>query len=313
MAVPLDHTGVHNPHREPPGLGTARIGNQSHHHLIFDMPVPSDHHYLEKVQYKDAHNLEARIHLHQRFSTNPYGWFRWMFDQFDLPADAKILEIGCGQGSLWAENLARLPNGWRVTLSDFSPGMVAEAKTSTYRVQKQFRYVVSNAMVIPFPRATFDAVIANHMLYHVPDRMKALNEVNRVLKTDGCLYASTIGENHLLELHEITANFARTAGNYYSPALDPSGFTLENGAAQLEPFFEQVEVRYYPDALVITNGQPLIAYILSMIPQGDSHAEDDDIAELSRSITRQIDQNGSIYIQKCSGLFVGKKRGLADE
>ena len=36
---------------------------------------------------------------------------------------------------------------------------------------------------INFPDETFDVIIANHMLYHIPDLQKALYEVKRVLKT----------------------------------------------------------------------------------------------------------------------------------
>jgi cyclopropane fatty-acyl-phospholipid synthase-like methyltransferase len=36
----------------------------------------------------------------KRFSTNPYGWLRWVFDQFDLPPGARVLEVGCGTGQL---------------------------------------------------------------------------------------------------------------------------------------------------------------------------------------------------------------------
>ncbi len=39
-------------------------------------------------QYRDASNLEARIALHERFSTNPYGLPRWIFDHFELQDEA---------------------------------------------------------------------------------------------------------------------------------------------------------------------------------------------------------------------------------
>ena len=63
-----------------------------------------DQEYL-KQEYRDATNLNARIRLHQRFSLNPYGWLRWVFDQLDLPSECRILELGCGPGNLWLENL----------------------------------------------------------------------------------------------------------------------------------------------------------------------------------------------------------------
>jgi len=52
---------------------------------------------------------------------------QWVFDQFNLAAKSRILEVGCGPGLLWLQNVARIPEGWDITLSDFSPGMLDEA------------------------------------------------------------------------------------------------------------------------------------------------------------------------------------------
>ncbi len=60
----------------------------------------TDPNYLLTDQYKTADNLTARAQLHVRFSTNKYGWQRWLFDQFDFPAHARIIEFGSGPGWL---------------------------------------------------------------------------------------------------------------------------------------------------------------------------------------------------------------------
>ena len=88
------------------------------------MSSVTDQNYLKNDQYRDASNLNVRIALHQRFGTGKIGLHRWAFDQFDLPPDAHVLELGCGPGQLWAENLDRIPAGWQITLSDLSLGMV---------------------------------------------------------------------------------------------------------------------------------------------------------------------------------------------
>ena len=52
-------------------------------------------------QYKDASNLAIRIGLHQRYTQNPLIWFSWLFQEMKLKGKEQILEIGCGDGSLW--------------------------------------------------------------------------------------------------------------------------------------------------------------------------------------------------------------------
>jgi hypothetical protein len=70
----------------------------------------TDQQYLKTDQYRDSTNLDARVVIHQRFSTNPYGWFNWVFDTLmKLSGTARILELGCGHALLWKENAGRIP------------------------------------------------------------------------------------------------------------------------------------------------------------------------------------------------------------
>ena len=147
---------------------------------------------LLREQYKDGSNLSARIRLHQRFSTNRYGQMRWMFDRIQLPENARVLEVGCGTGLLW-RGRPQVPGGWRVILTDMSDGMLRETRASLAQLGHSFSYMQADAQAIPFRDESFDAVIANHMLYHVPDIPRALGEVRRVLKPSGVCYAATMG------------------------------------------------------------------------------------------------------------------------
>jgi ubiquinone/menaquinone biosynthesis C-methylase UbiE len=139
--------------------------------------------YLDR-QYGSASNLNARVLLHARFSRNTYGWYRWVMDQFDLPPEARILELGGGTGALWSAVRSRVPAGWRVLLSDRSPGMVASA-SEALAGDDRFTFRVIDAQEIPLDDASCDAVVANHMLYHVADLPRTLSEIRRVLRRAG--------------------------------------------------------------------------------------------------------------------------------
>jgi ubiquinone/menaquinone biosynthesis C-methylase UbiE len=262
--------------------------------------------YLATDQYRDASNLNARIHLHERFSTNSYGWFRWLFDQIDLALILHILEVGCGSGMVWSENLARLPQYWTVILSDFSYGMVLGCRNRLTNSLGQFRFTVSDVMAIPFSSATFDVVLAHHMLYHVPDRPKALAEIDRVLKPDGTLYAATNGENHLLELDDLIRQINPSMDGLFieKPSMQ---FNLENGAIQLAPWFRQVQVRRYTDSLEVTTAEPLLAYIHSMIPRWRMQPGAVEESTLAEAVHELINRQGCMHIQKASGVFIAKK------
>ncbi len=260
----------------------------------------ADQAYLRNEQYNDAAKLNARIALHECFSTNTYGWHRWVWDQFDLPATARVLEIGCGPGTLWLENKDRIPSDWNIMLSDFSEGMLEEARLNLAILDHPFRFQVADAQALPFGDASFDAVIANHMLYHVPDRERAYVQIKRVLQPSGHFFAATNGQTHMQELDTIVRSFdPQLAAWTERPALT---FRLETGGAELECWFDHVELRRYPNALLVDEAEPLVAFILSM-----AHADNLDAtqrAALHAHIEQQIAEHGPLHITKDTGVFV---------
>ena len=125
------------------------------------------------------------------------------------------------------------------------PGMMRQARQNLASRAQTFSFSAIDARAIPFERETFDAVIANHMLYHVPDRPRAFAEIHRVLKPGGRLYASTNGRNHIRELGELIIRFDPDLASWgWQP---PDTFLLENGADQLSREFQHVELRRYQD------------------------------------------------------------------
>jgi ubiquinone/menaquinone biosynthesis C-methylase UbiE len=256
--------------------------------------------YLRTNQYKDSSNLQARIRIHQLFSTNTYPFHRWVFDHFNIPHPARILEAGCGPGYLWTQNRDRIPEDWNITLSDFSAGMVQEVQHNLSKAQGHFSFQLFDIQSIPFEDAHFDAVIANHMLYHVPDRQKALSEIRRVLKPGGHLYAVTNGQKHMQELYQLLKKF--------NPALpDPRGdlfslqFGLENGAEQVAPWFKTITLYRYEDGLVVAEVSPLVAYVLSTT--AGQAAIENKVAEFTQFLENELATHGAIHITKDTGMF----------
>jgi SAM-dependent methyltransferase len=139
------------------------------------------------------------------------------------------------------------------------------------------------------------------MLYHVPDRDKALSEMRRVLKPGGRLYVATNGLSHLAELWELIRAFDPSI-ELPNPDL---GFTLEDGAAQLLPHFHQVELRRYDDGLVVTEIEPLIAYLLSMGKMGAGL--EGRLGNFVDHVQREMDRQGAIRVTKAPCMFVATR------
>jgi len=264
------------------------------------MVKATDRNYLADEQYRDAANLNARIALHQRFGTGEVPWHRWVFEQMDLPPQARVLELGCGPGQLWIQNRDRLPGGWAVTLSDLSGGMVEQARRNLADSAPLFSCVQCGAQALPFADSRFDAVIANHMLYHVPDRPRTYAEVRRVLAPGGRLYAATNGRDSMAELKALERALGIAGAADFTAS--PDFFDLERGEAELAAWFPHVELRRQEEELRVAEAEPLIAYVRSM---GDGAAfTAEQLNRLRAQVEAEIRDKGAFRIGKVTGLFI---------
>ncbi len=259
----------------------------------------SDQSAFASEHYRDTSKLNARIQLYSRFSTNKCGWHRWVFDRFRLPLKCRILELGCGTGVLWQKNLDRIPEGWNITLSDTSPVMMKEAQENLRRGHMVVSFEVINAQAIPLDDNTFDVVIANHILFHVPDVAVVLSEICRVLKSNGRLYASTVSRSHMQELFEILDRCKPDA----KPRVKVSheAFVLENGRDHLCQWVSTVVLYRYENTLVVTDVDPLIAYVQSMGNRPVLAGE--NLLKFRRILQDELTLHGAIRITDTSGMF----------
>jgi SAM-dependent methyltransferase len=259
-------------------------------------PDINDPEFLRTQQYKDASNLSARIRLHRDFSTNPQDYPTWLFDQMlaDFPRDARILELGCGPGTLWAQNTDRIPAGWRITLSDFSGGMLLEAHENLAAHSGRFALRNIDANDLPFPDRSFDIVMANFMLYHVPDLARTIREIRRILKPAGVLHAVTLGANHMREFNSLV---------YGADISMTHAFGLENGPDLLAQSFRDVRRIDYRDSLAVTDLDALVAYAQSMRIR--SQVDDETFAIACERLASAFQHaGGRFHIAKQVGLLV---------
>jgi SAM-dependent methyltransferase len=264
----------------------------------------SDARSILQNHYKNASRLDARMYLHAKYSTNTHGFLAWVFEHLRLPFTCQVLEVGCGAGYLWLANRHRIPGGWDVTLADFSVGMLATAQCELSACGHAFRFVVHDVQALPFADHSFDAIIANHMLYHVPNRPAAYAEFRRVLKPSGQLYAATNSKDNMRELDALIQRFrhARSPESVTARPMNdsrlPHGFNLEHGAVELSHWFTSVTLHRYADALVVPEAEPLVAYVRSM-----GRLTEDELARFQRHVNAVIKHSGPIRISKDVGMF----------
>lgn len=264
-----------------------------------------------KSQYQNASNISARIRLHKEYSTNPQGWFPWVYEQcsnamkssFSTPL--RILEVGCGNGALWAENLSQLPDNLHVTLSDISEGMIRDVRRTLSPLVKgksTFDFRVMDCAHISYPDNTFDLVIANHVLFYCDDINQVCREIKRVLKPEGIFLCSAYGPTHMHEITDLVQEF--------DPRIVLSGeklyerFGLDNGEKILRTSFSQVSAHRYEDSICLRSAEPLIEYILSCHGNQNQYLLDHyhDFRSFVEKKTKK-----EFHITKDAGLFLCHK------
>lgn len=156
---------------------------------------------------------------------------------------ARLLEVGCGEGE-FAERIAR-EVGAEVIALDLSAHMVERARARGVDAR------VGDVQELSFDDGEFGVVVANWMLYHVPDLDRGIAELARVLRPGGRLVAATFGEDNLRELWLLL-------GETGAP---PHPFSRENGEDALRRHFARVERRDAQAEVIFPNAEALRRYV----------------------------------------------------
>lgn len=261
-----------------------------------------------KSQYQNASNISARIRLHKEYSVNKQGWFPWLFEQFshiwNSTSPIRILELGCGNGALWTENMEKIPydSNLHITLSDISEGMIRDVRR-TIGSDPRFSFETFDCHRIPYPDNTFDLVIANHLLFYCEDIDAVCREACRVLKgPDGLFVCSTYGAAHMKEITDLVQGFDNRI--VLSGEKLYERFGLENGEQILKKSFDQIMLKHHEDEIILNSSEPLIEYILSCHGNQNQYLLDryHDFQSFVEKKTKK-----DFHITKDAGVFLCKK------
>ncbi|MBQ5312132.1 MAG: methyltransferase domain-containing protein [Oscillospiraceae bacterium] len=249
-----------------------------------------------KKQYASSQNLSTRISIHSRYSTNKTGFGSWIMSNYRIKSGMKVLELGCGTGDMWAGHTDIIDTCGELILSDFSEGMLETAEKNI-GAHSTLRYERIDIQAIPYEQGHFDAVIANMMLYHVPDIYKGLSEVRRVLKDGGTFYCATFGEHGIMEY------LSGLLSEYGVTDTTNKNFTLQNGADILGKVFSHTEKLEYKDSLAVTDLNDMVDYIYSL---SGMTTLDSVPRQAVYDILHKHTTNGVLYVPKEYGMFIAQ-------
>ncbi len=254
-----------------------------------------------RTQYRSPDNLSVRIRTHELYSEFDVDFAAWVLDSIGWRGDETVLDVGCGAG-FYIDAVRQRARQY--IAGDLSPGMLRDLEA------KGVMRLNLDAQQLPIGRQSVDVILANHMLYHVPDIDRALAQFRRALKGQGKLLAATNSRRSMAELQALENSILRRLGSSMAGHFRSDlTFTMENGDSFLRRHFTHVEQRLHYNALVFAEAQPVVDYVASsierlegMLPPGASWP---DIADLLRAAVKQkIRRYGEFRVNKLSGVFI---------
>jgi SAM-dependent methyltransferase len=225
--------------------------------------------------YASDEALAVRQRTHDLYSSPKINFPEWVLNRIAWRGDEQVLDVGTGSGLYFEAIQSRIPNG-RLIGADLSFGMVQRAAQQP--LAAQVGLINSDVQALPFANHSFDVVLANHMLFHVPDINQALTELRRVLKPEGILIAATNarynGNNdfNMGEFDNLIGRGCQGLGMRRSEIetlmerihQSTGEFTIENGPSLLSHHFFAVQRSDLPGTLIFPEAQPAVDYVNSM-------------------------------------------------
>lgn len=264
----------------------------------------TDKKHLTTQSYKTEDKLNVRILTHKLYTQPKVDFVQWVMEQLDWRGDETAVDIGCGSGSYAAAGQARCRT---YIAGDLSFGMVASLS------QPNLPRLNLDAQQIPLADNSVDIVLANHMLYHVPDKNAALREIKRVLHPHGRLVAATNSSYNMAEFIKLRRQAMEQLGIPIDPVLEKSPvsdlFSLENGRVLLQNHFRHVERRDLAGELVFPNPQPVLDYLAStrdwlemFLPQPE--VWDDFFRQFQTLLDAHFAHHNEFRVNKLGGVFI---------
>ncbi len=155
------------------------------------------------------------------------------------PMSGKILDAGTGTARIPIA-IAQMRPTWELTCIDLSANMLKQAaeNVSRAKVEKQIKLESIDAKAMPYPESSFDMVISNSIIHHLPDPLPFLQEVKRVLKPNGAIFLRDLLRPEKPEMRDNLVEMYAGDGNLHQKQLFSDSLQAAFTLAEVEMMVE---------------------------------------------------------------------------
>lgn len=226
-------------------------------------------------QYSDAELLQARQKMHERLSEFRGDVRKWVTDQVPFEPGSALLDVGCGNGRYFPHYAAR--QAVVVGLDPF-PGMLQAASRSG-----RADLAAGRAEALPFIPESFDVVFLNHMLGFVSERLSALREACRVVRSGGTIAVTLNTREHSRELYEVWNEAVADTGREPSAALKTAAYRAEDAVPDVVEVFGDATSTRLDNAFIFKDPQDPVDYLAT------THFAQEEIPPLTKDEAREVE------------------------
>lgn len=251
-----------------------------------------------RQQYKTSTNLKNRANLHAKYANR--DWFDWVAEELDWNGIHDVIDIGCDAGWFWCSTKGSVPRAVNLTLIDASDHMQKEAYKNVSACD-HFQSVASDtadAPALPHPENSFDIAIMMHMMYHVTDPRRAIDEAARVLRPNGRIAITTNDVTNLKSIYEIGCDVF--GGAPHDPAT--TIFGPQDAIKILSDQFKDIQLHEFNDTYTVADAEDIVHYLTSFPPGNQSDA--DMIENARREITERLDASSGRIVTRRKGTLI---------
>lgn len=211
--------------------------------------------------YGDGSGLDLKWLVMRQYRTTTESFEDWLIQHLPLGQKTRVLDAGAGSGRFAIPLAQRLRDAdGSVVALDVLPEVMGPITAAARADSLPIETVIGDAAAPPVDAASFDIVLAAHMLYHFADFEAGVRALAGCLRPGGTFVATTNAAAGMPELYELHGATMRALDLPFVEKAPDARFAVENGAGLLSGIFDEVEVQTYDGGFTATSADPIFSY-----------------------------------------------------
>jgi trans-aconitate methyltransferase len=219
-----------------------------------------------------AHDFDGR--KYQQASAHQREWGSSLIAELDLKGDERVLDLGCGDGTLTVRIADLVPAGEVVGI-DASRGMIEVARRQR---RDNLRFVLMDISDLDFAEES-DLIFSNATLHWVKDHGRLLRRVRAALRHNGTLRFNFAGDGNcshffrvireVMSREAFSPHFAGFQWPWYMPPVDEYRALVASSGLRGARVWGENADRYFPDAEAMIRWieQPSLVPFMACVPE----------------------------------------------